>query len=367
MGSYTPLQLAHRWCEPAINSMRISERQLERAVVEVGLSPDQSRAIWLRLQAKSEVEAHFEPAHVGYYFGALLVSGAMGWFITEGWDRFTGWQLTTIAAGYATVFVLVGRRLWLKPIFRIPGGLLVAVAVCMTPLAVYGIERQLNLWPTSNPGSYTHFHPLIHASWVGIEISTIVAAIVALRYFKFPFLTAPAAYALWYMSMDATELIFGREWQWRDMCMISAMFGAIMLLVSYWLDGKTELDFSFWGYFFGLLTFTGGLSAMDSGSQPAKFGYFLAHMGLIVVSLLLRRRVFLVFGGIGVFGYLCNEAYTYFRDSVAFPFVLSLIGIALIFGAMQYKKNEAILQRKIAAWLSRDVVRLGKLDKQAGE
>jgi hypothetical protein len=217
---------------------------------------------------------------------------------------------------------------------------------------------------SSNPGSYTHFHPLIHASWVGMEISTIVAAIVALRYFKFPFLTAPAAYALWYMSMDATELIFGREWQWRDMCMISAMFGAIMLLVSYWLDGKTELDFSFWGYLFGLLTFTGGLSAMDSGSQLAKFVYFLSHVGLIVVSLLLRRKVFLVFGGIGVFGYLCNEAYTYFRDSVAFPFVLSLIGIALIFGAMQYKKNEPILQRKIAAWLSRDLVRLGKFDRQ---
>jgi uncharacterized membrane protein YiaA len=345
--------------EPASNSLKISEPQLERAVVEVGLSPDQSRAIWLRLQAKAEVEAHFEPAHVGYYFGALLLIGAMGWFITEGWDRFTGWQLATIAAGYATVFLLVGRRLWPKPLFRIPGGLLVTVAVCMTPLAVYGIERQLNVWPASNPGSYTHFHPLIHASWVGMEISTVVTAMIALRYFKFPFLTAPAAYALWYMSMDATALIFGREWQWRDMCMISAMFGAIMLLVSYWLDGKTTVDFSFWGYLFGLLTFTCGLSAMDSGSQLAKFGYFLAHLALIVVSLLLRRKVFLVFGAIGVFGYLSNEAYTYFRDSVAFPFVLSLIGIALIFGAMQYKKNEAMLQQRIRALLSRDIGRLG--------
>jgi len=73
---------------------------------------------------------------MGYYFGALLVIGALGWFITEGWDAFTGWQLATIAAGYAAVFCLVGRRLWLKPLFRIPGGLLVTVAVCMTPLAV---------------------------------------------------------------------------------------------------------------------------------------------------------------------------------------------------------------------------------------
>ena len=126
--------------EPASNSLRISERQLERAVVEVGLSPDQSRSIWLCLQTKSEVEAHCEPAHVGYYFGALLVIGAMGWFITDGWNTFRGWQLTTIAAGYAAVFFLVGRRLWIKPLFRISGGLLITVAVCMTPLAVYGTD-----------------------------------------------------------------------------------------------------------------------------------------------------------------------------------------------------------------------------------
>lgn len=51
--------------------------------------------------------------------------------------------------------------------------------------------------------------------------------------------------------------------------------------------------------------------------------------------------------------YLCNEAYTYFRNSVAFPFVLSFIGIALIVGAMRFKRHEAALQQKIAPWLPR--------------
>jgi len=74
---------------------------------------------------------------------------------------------------------------------------------------------------------------------------------------------------------------------------------------------------------------------------------------LIVISLILRRKVFLVLGGLGVFGYLCNEAYTYFRNSVAFPFVLTLIGIAIIAAAMTLKKNEAALQRKLGAWLPR--------------
>jgi hypothetical protein len=334
-------------------TIKINERELQQAAANAGLTPDDAQALWSQLTARPDADAHFEPAHVGYYFGALLVIGAMGWFMTSGWDSFQGWQLFAVALAYAVVFVLVGRRLWAQPLFRIPAGLLVTMAVCMVPLMVYGLERQFHLWPSIDPGSYTRFHPYIDASWVLMEVATLVASLVALRYFPFPFLTAPAAYALWYMSMDLTALIFRQRWTWRELCWISVAFGLTMLLVSYWLDHKTELDYSFWGYLFGLLTFTGGLSLLGSGSQLAKFGYCLIHVGLILVSLLIQRRVFLIFGALGVFIYLCNEAYTYFRNSTAFPFVLSAIGIALIFAAMQFKKNEASLQQKTAAWFAR--------------
>lgn len=77
---------------------------------------------------------------------------------------------------------------------------------------------------------------------------------------------------------------------------------------------------------------------MDTGNQLAKLGYCLIHVALIVISLVLQRKLFLVFGALGVFGYLCNEAHTYFRNSLAFPFVVSFIGIALIVGAMKLKE-----------------------------
>jgi hypothetical protein len=74
--------------------VKIVEQDLERAVLKAGLSREQAQLIWQQLQNRSEVEGRFEPAHVGYYFGALLVIGAMGWFMTNGWDAFTGWQLS---------------------------------------------------------------------------------------------------------------------------------------------------------------------------------------------------------------------------------------------------------------------------------
>ena len=333
--------------------MRIDQSQLERAMSELGFSRDQSVSLWSKLDSTPGVVSRFEPAHVGYFFGALLVIGAMGWFITDGWDRFAGWQLTAIALVYAALFVAAGSSVWRKSIYRVPGGLLITMAVSMTPLAVYGIERQFDWWPQLDPGSYTRFHPLVNASWVGMELGTVLAALIALRYFKFPFLTAPAAYALWYLSMDATGLVFGKAWTFRQMCIVSAIFGLLMLLTAYWLEGKSELDFSFWGYLFGLLAFSGGLSLMESQSEWSKFGYLLIHIALIGISLLLKRKVFVVFGAIGIFGYLSNEAYSHFRNSVAFPFVLSVIGISLIFLAMQYKRNERALEERAAIWLGR--------------
>lgn len=152
--------------------MRIDQLELERAMSKLGFTREQYAALWQELNIRPSVEARFEPAHVGYFFGALLVIGAMGWSITDGWDRFAGWQLTAIATAYATVFAVSGSQLWRKSLFRIPGGLLITMAVGMTPLAVYGIERQLKLWPQLDPGSYAHFHPLIDASWVGMGICT---------------------------------------------------------------------------------------------------------------------------------------------------------------------------------------------------
>lgn len=100
--------------------MKINEQDLQRAAGEIGLSPSQAEALWQQLKTGSEVEAHFEAAQVGYYFGAVLVIGAMGWFMTNGWDSFPGWQLSAIAIGYASVFFLAGNSFGPSPSFGFP-------------------------------------------------------------------------------------------------------------------------------------------------------------------------------------------------------------------------------------------------------
>jgi hypothetical protein len=329
----------------------LTESELRQAIRALGLPdnlPDQILAAVPDVPEHSNAAPRFEAAHIAYYLGSLLIIGAMGWFITSAWDGLSGLTLTAIALAYALVFGAAGSFLWKRPATRIPGGLLTAVAVCMTPLAVYGIERQLGWWPSTNPGSYANFHPYINGSWIVMEIATILVAAIALKFIRFPFILAPAAYALWYMSMDATAFFFGHSWNFHQECWISVGFGVVMLAVGYFADGYRDADFSFWFYLFGLLCFSGGLSLLGNGSQLGKAVYCLIHLGLIVLSIVLQRRAFLVFGGLGVFAYLADEATSFFRNSFGFTLGLTLIGIVFIAAGILYKKNEAALTEALS-------------------
>jgi hypothetical protein len=332
-----------------------TEQQIEHAVQVAGVDQEVYLRIRDVLLAKAEAKPSFEAAHVAYYLGAFLIIGAMGWFITRAWDSLSGGTIFAIALAYGVVFGVVGVMLWRRPATAIPGGVLTTVAVCMTPLAIYGLERKLGWWPALDPGSYSDFHPLINGSWVGMEICTIMVAAIALRFVRFPFITAPAAYALWYMSMDATSLLFGKTWDFHHECWISIGFGLVMLAVGYFADGETDGDFAFWFYLFGLLAFTGGLSLLGGGSQLGKAVYCLLHCGLIVLSILLQRRAFLVFGALGVFIYLTDEATGFFRNSFGFTIALTVIGVAFIGAGILYKRNEDELSRRLAPLVPRRV------------
>lgn len=339
--------------------MKISKQDLDAAVAEGLLSEAQAEKLWSAWERRQQEQPRFDLPHVAYYFGALIVIAAMGWFMTEAWEAFGGGGIFIIATLYALGFVLAGRTLWYEQKLRIPGGLLFTMAVCMTPLAIYGLERLTGIWPQGDPGAYQDFHVWIKGSWLLMELGTIAAGLIALKYVRFPFLTAPIAFALWYLSMDLTPLLFGQDTLvWEDRLWVSLWFGLAMLLAAYLIDRRTGEDYAFWLYLFGLLAFWCGLSLMESGSELGRFFYFLINLGLIGLSLLLQRRAFIVFGALGAFGYIGYLAHRVFEDSLLFPFVLSLIGIAVIYLGIKFQRYKDVLETAVLARIPDGVRRL---------
>src|SRR4051812_20220651 len=97
--------------------MNISHTELRIAAAASDLSLEQADQVWQRLQsaAGDRDTPRFDGANVTYYLGALIVIGAMGWFMTKAWERLGGLGLFAAAAAYAVCFVIAGSMLWKKP------------------------------------------------------------------------------------------------------------------------------------------------------------------------------------------------------------------------------------------------------------
>ncbi len=325
--------------------MKLSRKDLDWAAAQGLISAAQAEALWRALEGRSSDKPKFDLSHVAYYFGALIVISAMGWFMTLAWEQLGGEGIFFIAIIYAICFILAGRTLWYRENLKIPGGLLFTLAVWMTPLAIYGLEKLTGIWPQGVPGTFRDYHIWVKGSWVLMEIGTIIVGLVALKFIRFPFLTFPIAFSLWYMSMDLTPLLFGRlDFSWDERLWVSLLFGLPMLCVTYLFDRRTEDDYAFWGYLFGMLAFWGGLSLMESSSELNKFLYCLINVGLMALSVFLQRRVFIVFGAMGVFGYLGYLSYRVFQNSLLFPFALTLLGILIIYLGVQYQRNRGDIE-----------------------
>lgn len=324
--------------------MQITRKDFDAAANEAQLSAEQAEKFWVALAKSDLAQPKFVAEHVAFYFGAMIVIAAMGWLMNTAWESFGGEGILLLAVLYAFCFARAGLNFWHKEQFKLPGGLLMTMAVSMTPLAVYGLERLTGFWPQNDPGTYDGFHIWVKGGWIMMEVATIAAGLITIKFIRFPFLTAPIAFALWYLSMDLTPLLFGVHFDYETREWISAGCGLIIILIAYLIDRRTKEDYAFWGYLFGVIAFWGGLSFMDSDSELNKIIYCFINIVMIFVSVLLQRKVFLIFGSLGVMGYLGHLSYTVFKDSFLFPFALTFLGLAVIYAGVLYQRNRGRLE-----------------------
>jgi hypothetical protein len=287
----------------------------------------------------------YDVVNVLWYAGALIVLGAMGVFSTLAFSLWGDSSLLMTAGFYATGFLAAGDWLWRRGL-RTPGGLLVTCAVGMAPLAIFALQSLAGHSPVDAPGGYHDFFVWIKSSWLPMELGTIAAALVALVFWPFPFLTMIIAFCLWFMSMDLTPWLMGaKEFTLDQRATVSLWFGLLVIAAAWLIDLRKwkNGDFAFWLHLFGLMAFWGGLTMQHSGNELGKALYCGINVGLIVLSVFLMRRAYAVFGAIGVTTYLGYLSSVVFKDSLLFPFALSGIGVLLIgFGLFFNKYGGAI-------------------------
>lgn len=317
--------------------------ELEAAVRAGILGAEQAERLAEFLAQGAAETPRFSFVHVLYYLGGLIAIGAMSLFMTLGWATLGGWGGFVTAVCYAILALALTHWFLERKHLQIPAGIMATLAVVMVPLAIFGAQQALGHWGMDKP--FRHYHQFIDGRWLMMELGTLAVAAVLLWRYRFPFMLMPVSVTLWYMSMDLGPLLAGSDWQdWDIRKIISLYFGILFVGLAFWVDIRSrhaKKDYAFWLYLFGVMTFWGGLSLMRSGSELGKFLYFMLNVGMILTGALLGRRVFAVFGGLGVAGYLGYLSHRVFRDSLLFPFALSALGLAIIALGVLWQRREA--------------------------
>lgn len=292
-----------------------------------------------------------------YYFGAFIIISTMVWYLGSIWDKFGHGGLLVISILYFVLFIIIGNFFWKKD-KKTPGGLLYVCAVSVIPLLVWAFECLVGIMP-KELDTYSDFHVFIRQGWIMMELATISVGCIFLKYRKFPLLTLPICYSGWYLSMDIVPLCLGQaiEPTWGMRNFATVVFALLMLGYALKLDNKKQgtEDYSHWLYIFGATMLWGVIiSILAQFELDNEFAYFLTaiiNLAYMFISILLKRKIFMVWGAIGFWTYLGHLAYEIFADTPIFPIVLILFGLLVIFFGIYYSQNCKILEEKLRNYL----------------
>jgi hypothetical protein len=342
--------------------MKIDRSVFDSAVENIDLDEEKAERLWQELAKRTSGGFNFST--VAYYFGALIIIAAMTVFLTIAWEAVGGMGLFMVAFAYLIILGGVGLYLWFVRHLKTAGGLLVVVAVCMTPVAVYGLELATGFLTQNNVADYDNFYTWLRSSGVLMELSTLLVSGLALGFVRFPFIAFPLSVAAYMFMREVSFFLSKSDWSYSVESWVNIIVGGVMVLVAYLIDQRSEEDFALWPYIVGLSVFWFGLIGLNDGRHMDMFVFFLVSLLLVLLSIFLERRVFIVYGALGVAGYLGFLAFDVFADSLLFPIVLSLIGLLVIAGGIVYQRKSSQLSEFFDRRLPEQVRRLRPKHRQ---
>lgn len=327
-------------------SIIVHKSALLAAAQKRGLSPPEAEKLWLDLSPAPSTEPDSPKSKIPrvlYFLGAWVICLALAWFMGNQYSLYGVPALLSISIVYAVGFMGVGLYLWRVKQKKTLGGLGIFLSVSLVPLITYALQDLMGWWPGKFPGEYPGFFSWVSGGWAIMELATIGACLTALHFIRFPLLTVPLYVALWFMAMDIAPVfspVSDSDGGFLPVRIaLCLLLGLVLVIKAISLDRSQKTDFAFWGHLFGVAIFWSGMTLIDDTGWLENTLYLLVNLAMIILSPILQRKVFLVFGTIGLLTRLFWLANQYFADSAYFPFILSGMGLLVIIAGWILQRN----------------------------
>ncbi len=342
---------------------RVIDTALERGIIDEEQA-DRLKALAVELaaptyheQAASQARAHprearrgFNAVTIAYTAGALLVLFALGWFLVDRWMELGTVGVLVTSVVYALAFGGIAIALRRRG-FRVAGGLLATLAVCMTPVWTYALMRLAGEWPPpeiwNEPQSA--YRPWKATRWLVLELATIGVALATIRRVRFSALGAALAAAFIAFLIHLGQSLGDPRTAWYTGPYYVAVCACLVLAIAYLVDRGQPVaeDYASWFYIGGQILLVYAYIALWGDLGRWRHALPLTGAAFLLAALYLRRRTLLVGAGFAAFGYLAYLAFDVFEEVVALPVALAGLGLVVIVATVWVQRRFPSLVERV--------------------
>ena len=300
----------------------------------------------------------FSGVTVAYGLGALLVLFAAGWFLVSRWASLGHWGVLAVVGAYGGVLWTGGRTLERRGFPR-AGQLAMALAIGLVPVGMWAVLHLAGEWP-DRADPLARYMPYAATRGLLLDLTTLLAELLAWRARAFPLLMVPISVALWWTWFHLGQLVgFDRERESYDQWIMLAAGLALLAgadVMDRWQRRRTVGDdFAAPLWITATVAFAFAFLVIWLDVEAAKHTMAPVALCMIALSLRSRRRAPLLMGVVGVFGYLAWLASDVFEDTALFPVALAGLGIGLIFTTVWLQRRFPALAARVGGEAGRDL------------
>jgi hypothetical protein len=307
------------------------------------ITPAQAEAIQ-RLEAHAPASPlptgrfRLNPATLVVYIGAFLVAVASIVFVALGWSDMGAsqqfiWGTLAVAVPWGAAYGL--RRTGTPMAVQGSIPLVIAGNVALL-LFVYTLYRLAGWWPEhpDRPSSQDTTSQLMALDF---GIAAVVAAGIAF-WLRLPFMLLLASGAGWMAWLQIVDQIWSREGE--DPILQISLYGFALVALGFvvmWLGRRQD---AFWLFLAGLAVafLFVGIDAFDDALGPTGLLFLVMALAAIGVSLWLEFRVFLLFGAVGLYGWVSALIVETFGGSRVVAFALIVLGAVIVASGLAWQR-----------------------------
>jgi hypothetical protein len=297
-----------------------------------------------------EARRGFNAVTIAYTAGALLVLFALGWFLVDRWMELGTVGVLVTSVVYALAFGGIAVALRRRG-FRVAGGLLATLAVCMTPVWAYALLRLAGEWPPPYVWNDPQlaYRPWKGTRWVILELATMGVALATIRRVRFSALGVPLAGAFIAFLIHLGQSLGDPRTAWYTGRYYVAVCACLVLAIAYLVDRRqpADEDYAIWFYAGGQVLLLYTYLALWGDLGRWRHALPLTGAAFLMAALYLRRRTLLVGAGLAAFGYLAYLAFDVFDEFVALPVALAGLGLVVIVATVWVQRRFPALVERV--------------------